>query len=63
MVTMTSCDMVALTELWDRPKAGKGGWELDTKYPGRVFRSEPTDESDPAAGAAVILSNQMALSQ
>ena len=50
-------DMVALTELWDRPKES---WELDIKYPGRVFCSEPTDRTDLAAGAAVILSKRMA---
>ena len=50
-------DMMALTELWDRPKES---WELDIKYPGRVFCSEPTDRTDPAAGAAIILSKRMA---
>ena len=50
-------DMMALTELWDRPKES---WELDIKYPGRVFCSEPTDSTDLAAGAAVILSKRMA---
>ena len=51
-------DMMALTELWDRPKES---WELSIKYPGRVFCSEPTDSTDPAAGAAVILSKRMAI--
>ena len=50
-------DLMALTELWDRPKQG---WELEIKYPGRVFCSEATDETDPAAGAAIILSKRMA---
>ena len=50
-------DMMALTELWDRPKES---WELGVKYPGRVSCSEPTDSTDPAAGAAVILSKRMA---
>ena len=50
-------DMLALIELWDRPKES---WELDIRYPGRVFCSEPTNDSDPAAGAAVILSKRMA---
>ena len=50
-------DMMALTELWERPKES---WELDIKYPGRVFCSEPTDRTDLAAGAAVILSKRMA---
>ena len=48
-------DMMALTELWDRPKES---WELGVKYPGRVFCSEPTDSTDPAAGAAGSMQGQ-----
>ena len=56
-VIQDNYDLMALTELWDRPKKG---WELEIKYPGRVFCSEATDETDPAAGAAIILSKRMA---
>ena len=49
-------DLMALTELGGRPEEP---WELDVKYPGRVFCNEPSDLSDPAAGAAVILSKRM----
>ena len=31
-------------------RACKGSWELCVKYPGRVFCSEPTDNTDPACG-------------
>ena len=49
-------DLMALTELGGRPKEA---WEIDVKYPNRVFCSEPSDLSDPAAGAAVVLSKRM----
>ena len=50
-------DMLALTELHDRPHEG---WDLDIKYPGRVFCSDPSNSTDTAAGAAVLLSTRMA---
>ena len=56
-IIQDGCDMMALTELGGRPEET---WELDIKYPNRVFCSELTDSSDPAAGAAVILSKRMA---
>ena len=48
-------DLMALTELGDRPH---DAWEFGLKYPGRIMCSDPSLPTDPAAGAAILLSGR-----
>ena len=50
-------DLMALTELGDRPH---DAWEFGLKYPGRIMCSDPSLPTDPAAGAAILLSARVA---